>query len=251
MSSPSRHGSPTPLHTISRYPSSSTMSSDGGYASSPQQHTSYAPPSTGTAPSYIPGVLPPGVDPSTVDFRTFYPYVPNEVKHRKRTTRAQLRILEDTFRCNTKPPMPLRQRLADELVMTPRAVQASYLVPPLCNHPVTDLSTRLFPDLVPKSVHPFHFLRGPRLAHHCIVGVRKQRTSLSAALRPRRPTTTTAPTSTIQTMTTWTALGRPADCLIPYPHRRHPRDTPRMGSSTERRRSRHRRCRASPRRWSR
>jgi hypothetical protein len=90
------------------------MSSDGGFASPPH----YAAP-----PSYIPGVLPPGVDPSAVDFRTFYPYVPNEVKHRKRTTRAQLRILEDMFRQNTKPPMALRQRLAEQLSMTPRAVQ--------------------------------------------------------------------------------------------------------------------------------
>jgi hypothetical protein len=64
-----------------------------------------------------------GMDPSTVDFRTFYPYNPSEVKHRKRTTRAQLKILEDTFKRETKPNAALRKSLAAELEMTPRGVQ--------------------------------------------------------------------------------------------------------------------------------
>lgn len=78
-------------------------------------------PNPSTANSYI--ALTAGMDPSTVDFRTFYPYNPSEVKHRKRTTRAQLKILEDTFKRETKPNATLRKSLAAELEMTPRGVQ--------------------------------------------------------------------------------------------------------------------------------
>ncbi|KAF8622734.1 hypothetical protein AX15_006824 [Amanita polypyramis BW_CC] len=60
---------------------------------------------------------------SPTDFRTFYPYTPNEVKHRKRTTSAQLRTLEGVFRRDTKPNAALRNKLAEELKMTPRGVQ--------------------------------------------------------------------------------------------------------------------------------
>ncbi|KDQ57785.1 hypothetical protein JAAARDRAFT_47621 [Jaapia argillacea MUCL 33604] len=75
------------------------------------------------AHSCIPSVVPPGEDPASVDFRTFYPYVPNEVKHRKRTTRAQLKVLEDIFKDETKPNAALRKKLAGQLGMTPRGVQ--------------------------------------------------------------------------------------------------------------------------------
>ncbi|KAH7888470.1 hypothetical protein F5I97DRAFT_1804323 [Phlebopus sp. FC_14] len=71
----------------------------------------------------IPSLMPPGVDPTSVDFRTFFPYIPNEVKHRKRTSRAQLKVLEDVFRKDTKPNAALRKKLANELDMQPRAVQ--------------------------------------------------------------------------------------------------------------------------------
>ena len=79
----------------------------------------YIPPSSHN--SYIP--LPPGVDPATVDFRTFYPYNPDQVKHRKRTTRSQLKVLEDRFKHETKPNAMIRKKLAAELGMTPRGVQ--------------------------------------------------------------------------------------------------------------------------------
>ncbi|KAF8555320.1 hypothetical protein OG21DRAFT_1602978 [Imleria badia] len=59
----------------------------------------------------------------SVDFRTFFPYIPNEVKHRKRTSRHQLKVLEDVFRKDTKPNAVLRKKLAAELEMSPRAVQ--------------------------------------------------------------------------------------------------------------------------------
>ncbi|KAG6836850.1 hypothetical protein H0H93_002291 [Arthromyces matolae] len=63
------------------------------------------------------------MDPSSVDFRAFYPYTPNEVKHRKRTTTAQLRTLEAVFKRDTKPNGPLRVELAAQLGMTARGVQ--------------------------------------------------------------------------------------------------------------------------------
>ncbi|KAF9526669.1 hypothetical protein CPB83DRAFT_896002 [Crepidotus variabilis] len=62
-------------------------------------------------------------DPAAVDFRAFYPYTPNEVKHRKRTTNQQLKVLEAIFKKDTKPNAQLRQELAQELNMTPRGVQ--------------------------------------------------------------------------------------------------------------------------------
>jgi hypothetical protein len=77
----------------------------------------------------IPSLMPPGVDPTSVDFRTFFPYIPNEVKHRKRTSRHQLKVLEDVFRKDTKPNAVLRKKLAAELEMSPRAVQVRSLSP--------------------------------------------------------------------------------------------------------------------------
>lgn len=52
-------------------------------------------------------------------------YQPNEVKHRKRTTRSQLRVLEGVYMHDTKPNAMLRKKLAEELGMTPRGVQVS------------------------------------------------------------------------------------------------------------------------------
>lgn len=80
-------------------------------------------------PAYM--SLPPGVDPATVDFRTFYPYNPSEVKHRKRTTRTQLKVLEETFKHETKPNNVHRKTLAAQLGMTPCGVQVPFSAPPL------------------------------------------------------------------------------------------------------------------------
>ncbi|KAK7053429.1 hypothetical protein VNI00_004055 [Paramarasmius palmivorus] len=66
---------------------------------------------------------PDSMDPSAVDFRAFYPYTPNEVKHRKRTTSAQLKVLEGIFKHDTKPNAALRNELAVQLDMTARGVQ--------------------------------------------------------------------------------------------------------------------------------
>ncbi|EKM53997.1 uncharacterized protein PHACADRAFT_257545 [Phanerochaete carnosa HHB-10118-sp] len=81
------------------------------------------PPSLRASTTYVPSLVPPGVDPSQVDVRTFFPYQPNEVKHRKRTTRPQLKVLEDVYKYDKKPNASLRKKLADELGMLPRGVQ--------------------------------------------------------------------------------------------------------------------------------
>ncbi|KAI0046234.1 hypothetical protein FA95DRAFT_1450881, partial [Auriscalpium vulgare] len=47
--------------------------------------------------SYIPQLIPQGVDPAKVDTKMFYNYVPNTIKTRKRTSPPQLRRLEAVF----------------------------------------------------------------------------------------------------------------------------------------------------------
>ncbi|KAJ3883628.1 hypothetical protein F5051DRAFT_133920 [Lentinula edodes] len=80
----------------------------------------YRPPQAG---QFSQSSYPLPMDPSAVDFRAFYPYTPNEVKHRKRTTNAQLKILESVFKRDTKPNAALRNELAAQLDMTARGVQ--------------------------------------------------------------------------------------------------------------------------------
>ncbi|CAO3651695.1 unnamed protein product [Mucor fragilis] len=50
-------------------------------------------------------------------------YNPFEVKHRRRTSRTQFKILEKAFSSNPKPNSKIRQGLAESLSMTPRGVQ--------------------------------------------------------------------------------------------------------------------------------
>lgn len=47
----------------------------------------------------------------------------NQIKHRRRTTRAQLEMLEDTFVVNPKPTAVERKELGGKLDMSPRAIQ--------------------------------------------------------------------------------------------------------------------------------
>ncbi|KAI8888998.1 homeobox-domain-containing protein, partial [Backusella circina FSU 941] len=56
------------------------------------------------------------------DFRPTF-YNPFEIKHRRRTSRAQLKILEKSFSENSKPNATTRRILAQTLDMTPRGVQ--------------------------------------------------------------------------------------------------------------------------------
>ncbi|CAO3598446.1 unnamed protein product [Absidia cylindrospora] len=50
-------------------------------------------------------------------------YNPFETKHRRRTSRAQFKLLETSFYENTKPNATMRRWLAQKLGMTPRSVQ--------------------------------------------------------------------------------------------------------------------------------
>ncbi|KAG0169488.1 hypothetical protein DFQ28_010121 [Apophysomyces sp. BC1034] len=56
------------------------------------------------------------------DFRPTF-YNPFEIKHRRRTSRAQLKVLEKSFAENPKPNATVRRILAQKLDMTPRGVQ--------------------------------------------------------------------------------------------------------------------------------
>jgi hypothetical protein len=53
----------------------------------------------------------------------FTSYFPTDVKQRRRTSRAQVIVLEDAYSRTTKPDGPLRVSLAERLDMTPRGVQ--------------------------------------------------------------------------------------------------------------------------------
>ncbi|EJW04114.1 hypothetical protein EDEG_01594 [Edhazardia aedis USNM 41457] len=50
-------------------------------------------------------------------------YNPFMVKHRRRTSKMQLRVLEKTFETNVRPDANLRKILGEQLGMTPRSVQ--------------------------------------------------------------------------------------------------------------------------------
>ena len=79
-----------------------------------------------------PLLIPPGqfvcdccYPPSAMTTEEFKPafYNPFEVKHRRRTSRAQFKVLEKTFHENPKPNAHKRRSLAQKLGMTPRGVQ--------------------------------------------------------------------------------------------------------------------------------
>lgn len=94
-------------------PSGSSVTSGPGtsYDAYPQSfqgaHSQYV--------SYLPPALP-------HDSR-FYPLNPFEIKHRRRTTKAQFRVLESTFREIPKPNATLRKQFSAQLDMPVRAVQ--------------------------------------------------------------------------------------------------------------------------------
>ncbi|KAJ2753495.1 hypothetical protein IWQ56_006608, partial [Coemansia nantahalensis] len=50
-------------------------------------------------------------------------YNPYQVKHRRRTTKEQLALLEGTFKTTPKPSSEVRKSLAGRLSMTAREVQ--------------------------------------------------------------------------------------------------------------------------------
>jgi hypothetical protein len=75
----------------------------------------------------------------------FYTYVPNTIKTRKRTTPAQLEILEGVFVTDKKPNAPRRKDLAKKLKMSPREVQVRALTPVYSSsRPLKKISLHLF-----------------------------------------------------------------------------------------------------------
>ncbi|KAH9831505.1 uncharacterized protein C8Q71DRAFT_850649, partial [Rhodofomes roseus] len=63
------------------------------------------------------------MNPMRVDMRSFYLYAPNELKHRKRTTRDQLKVLESMFKEEMKPSATQHKVLSRQLGMAPTEVQ--------------------------------------------------------------------------------------------------------------------------------
>jgi hypothetical protein len=68
---------------------------------------------------------PPPPRPTATVQKEFMPtfYNPFETKHRRRTSRAQFKLLEASFSENSKPSAAMRRWLAQKLGMTPRSVQ--------------------------------------------------------------------------------------------------------------------------------
>ncbi|KCZ79226.1 hypothetical protein H312_03390 [Anncaliia algerae PRA339] len=56
------------------------------------------------------------------ELKTEY-YNPFIVRHRKKTTKTQLQVLENTFASNVRPDARMRRILAEQLSMTPRSIQ--------------------------------------------------------------------------------------------------------------------------------
>ena len=81
----------------------------------------------------------------------FYTYVPNTIKTRKRTTPAQLEILEGVFVTDKKPNAPRRKELAKKLKMSPREVQVRVFHPvSSSSRPLKYVSLLLRKGVVPK-----------------------------------------------------------------------------------------------------
>ncbi|KAF8894007.1 hypothetical protein BD779DRAFT_969147 [Infundibulicybe gibba] len=118
---PDSHSRSSPQHTLLyRPPQDRSLLSD----SQPIPHHPHRPQmGLENTPVYHSHSCVPSSDPSAADFRAFYPYTPNEVKHRKRTTSTQLKRLEGIFKRDTKPNANLRNELALQLDMTARGVQ--------------------------------------------------------------------------------------------------------------------------------
>ncbi|GAA5844688.1 hypothetical protein JCM9279_002882 [Rhodotorula babjevae] len=112
--------------------SESPVTSASGSSATPSSHgrSSVAPASNGHEPSSSassaqqqqPPSSNPPVSPQDADFsQTFYD--PFRIKHRRRTSPPQLRVLEYHFDRNPKPDVSLRRALSEQLDMTPREVQ--------------------------------------------------------------------------------------------------------------------------------
>ena len=157
---------------------------------SPSASQPSAPVLASTHRHYIPSLIPPGVDPAKVDSKMFYTYVPNTIKTRKRTTPAQLEILEGVFVTDKKPNAPKRKDLAKKLKMSPREVQVCVSLP--APHTLFfPSSTRVFPHISPSL--PFstpEYLTSSRFTKRCgskIGAQRKRRPSPKRTHHPPPP----------------------------------------------------------------
>ncbi|KAJ7442443.1 hypothetical protein FB451DRAFT_1376979 [Mycena latifolia] len=76
------------------------------------------------APEYTRVIIPRSQDPisNSVD-SSFYPYTPNDVRHRRRAMGAQLKVLQGLFTRNPRPDAARRKALAAQLNMTPRSIE--------------------------------------------------------------------------------------------------------------------------------
>ncbi|SAM81650.1 uncharacterized protein UBRO_03270 [Ustilago bromivora] len=128
-----QHGSPSSLQQASSsgpsYPSSvSAPLTSPGFVYGPSGSSAPLGPGTSydTYPQSFQGAhsqhvfyLPPAMPHDS----RFYPLNPFEIKHRRRTTKAQSRLLESTFREVPKPNATLRKQTSTQLDMPVRAVQ--------------------------------------------------------------------------------------------------------------------------------
>ena len=169
--------SPPPLDRIMLLGDPSNPASPSFSADAPATHR-----------SYIPSLIPPGVDPAKVDSKMFYTYVPNTIKTRKRTTPAQLEILEGVFVTDKKPNAPRRKELAKKLKMSPREVQVRALSSS-SQHPIFSLD--LWLKKKPPSYSLFFWFLAERYGSKIGVLRRKsrlrKRTLHRPPPRPRRP----------------------------------------------------------------
>ncbi|GAA5890407.1 hypothetical protein JCM8208_004859 [Rhodotorula glutinis] len=116
-------GSESPVTSASG--SSATPSSHGRSSTTPASNghePSTSAPSAPLSVQHPPSSSNAPVSPQDADFsQTFYD--PFRIKHRRRTSPPQLRVLEYHFDRNPKPDVSLRRALSEQLDMTPREVQ--------------------------------------------------------------------------------------------------------------------------------
>jgi len=95
-------------HPEDVYASSTPVVSNSSHSLNPQQHN-------------LPNS--PGLNDFNSEYRSSHMLHPFEVKHRRRTTRTQFKVLEATFRENPKPNASVRKSVSQQLDMPIRAVQ--------------------------------------------------------------------------------------------------------------------------------
>ncbi|KAI9253368.1 hypothetical protein BDA99DRAFT_562958 [Phascolomyces articulosus] len=114
---------PNPVSCSSSHPTSSSCSGsliDPAYTMTNAKASNHSP--YQQQPQVICDCCYPPTAMTNEEFKPAF-YNPFEVKHRRRTSRAQFKVLEKTFHENPKPNAHKRRSLAQKLGMTPRGVQ--------------------------------------------------------------------------------------------------------------------------------